>query len=129
MKHLLSLVMFACALAVSAASVKVADGGKAVSAIVIDKDANRTVKYAAKELQNYFQLITSAKLPSGTLCPAEKNLPSFSERSIHRWSKSSSVKTPPNLNMTATQLLPRTIPSSSTPIIRAACSTVSTASL
>ena len=70
MKHLLCAVMFGCALLLSAASVKVANGGKAVSAIVIGKDANRTVKYAAGELQNYFRLITTCKVPIVELMPA-----------------------------------------------------------
>ena len=72
MKHLLSLVMFGCALVLSASSVKVAEGGKAVSAIVIGKDAHRTVKYAAKELQNYFRLITTAQVPVAELAPRGK---------------------------------------------------------
>ncbi len=73
MKHLLCAVMFGCALVLSAASVKVANGGKAVSAIVIGKDANRTVKYAAGELQNYFRLITTCKVPIVELMPGGKN--------------------------------------------------------
>ena len=72
MKHLLSLVMFGCALVLSASSVKVAEGGKAVSAIVIGKDAHRTVKYAAKELQNYFRLLTNAKVSIRQSVPGGK---------------------------------------------------------
>ena len=60
MKKFLSLVMLGCMFAVSAASVNVASKGKAVSVIVVDADAHRTVKFAAKELQNYFRLIAGA---------------------------------------------------------------------
>ena len=60
MKKFLSLVMLGCMFAVSAASVKIASKGKAVSVIVVDADAHRTVKFAAKELQNYFHLIAGA---------------------------------------------------------------------
>ena len=77
MKHFLCAVMFGCALVLSAASVKVADGGKAVSAIVIGKDANRTVKYAAGELQNYFRLITTGQVPIVELMPAGGKTASF----------------------------------------------------
>ena len=77
MKHLLCAVMFGCALVLSAASVKVTDGGKAVSAIVIGKDAHRTVKYAAGELQNYFRLITAGQVPIAELMPADSKTASF----------------------------------------------------
>ena len=72
MKHLLSVVMFACAVVLSAASVNVAANGKSVSAIVIDKDAHRTVKYAAGELQNYFRLLTNAKVDIRQTMPGGK---------------------------------------------------------
>ena len=77
MKHLLCAVMFGCALVLSAASVKVADGGKAVSAIVIGENAHRTVKHAAKELQNYFRLITTGQVPIVELMPAGGKTASF----------------------------------------------------
>ena len=72
MKYLLSVVMFACAVVLPAASVKVASGGNAVSAIVTGKNADRTVKHAAKELQNYFRLISSAEVPIQQSLPGGK---------------------------------------------------------
>ena len=48
MKKFIFLVMLGCMLAVSAASVNVASNGKAVSVIVVDADAHRTVNFAAK---------------------------------------------------------------------------------
>ena len=63
MKKWMFLCLAALSLTVFGAKVKIAKDGEAVSRIVIDLDAPRTVEFAARELQNYFRLITTARLP------------------------------------------------------------------
>ena len=53
-------------------SVAVAAKGKAASVIVVDANAHRTVKFAAKELQNYFRLLTKARIPIRQSMPGGK---------------------------------------------------------
>ena len=50
------------ALTASAVPVRIADKGKAASRIVIDADSPIPVQFAARELQNYFRLISSARI-------------------------------------------------------------------
>ena len=63
MKKWMFLCLAALSLTAFGAKVKIAKDGEAVSRIVIDLDAPRTVEFAARELQNYFRLITTARLP------------------------------------------------------------------
>ena len=89
MKRFLSIVLLVSAFVLAAApsraisktdksiksrsvGVAVASKGKAVSAIVVDANANRTVKFAAKELQNYFRLLTNAKVDIRQTMPGGK---------------------------------------------------------
>lgn len=70
MKKLLLLSFcLAAALTAGAASVRISEKGKAAAAIVIDSNAHRTVKFAAKELQNYFRQITTADIPVRNTMP------------------------------------------------------------
>ncbi len=89
MKRFLSIVLLVSAFVLAAApsraisktdksvksrsvGVAIASKGKAVSAIVVDANANRTVKFAAKELQNYFHLLTNAQVPIRQSVPGGK---------------------------------------------------------
>ena len=63
MKKWMFLALSVLSLSVFGAKVKIAKDGEAVSRIVIDLDADQTVKLAARELQNYFRQITTARIP------------------------------------------------------------------
>ena len=63
MKKWTFLCLAALSLTAFGAKVKIAKDGEAVSRIVIDLNAPVTVQYAARELQNYFRQITTARLP------------------------------------------------------------------
>jgi hypothetical protein len=57
-----------------AAPVELVKGGKAVSEIIMDKDANQSVKLAAKDLQTYLKKISGAELKiANTPTPEVKN--------------------------------------------------------
>ena len=63
MKKWTFLCLAALSLTAFGAKVKIAKDGEAVSRIVIDLDAPVTVQFAARELQNYFRQISTARLP------------------------------------------------------------------
>ena len=70
MKKFLSMLLLLAAVVLSAApkpgtakTLKVAVNGEASTAIVIDDKADRVVWQAARELQNYFRMISSARIP------------------------------------------------------------------
>ncbi len=58
----------------SGAVLPVAKQGEAVSAILIDIDAPRPVRHAAGELQNYYRLLTTARIPILQRCPDSKQV-------------------------------------------------------
>ena len=65
MKYLFSALLVCSALLVSAAArtLPIADRGEALGHIAIDVDAPRTVQFAARELQNYLRMLTTARYP------------------------------------------------------------------
>ena len=70
MKKFLSALLLLAAVVLTAApkpaaakTLKIAVGGEAATAIVVDDNADRVVWQAARELQNYFRKISSARIP------------------------------------------------------------------
>ena len=61
-KLLLAICALGMILPVFAAKVKIAENGEAVSRIVIEPDSSVAVQHAARELQNYFRLISTARV-------------------------------------------------------------------
>ena len=63
MKNIFIVALLFLAMALPAAPVKIAVKGEAAGYIAIEVDAPRTVKFAARELQNYLRKITTARYP------------------------------------------------------------------
>ena len=69
----LTLVCWTCLqFTLAAGTIRIAADGKASSRIVIDRDAPVPVQFAARELQNYFRLISGARISIMNGLPADK---------------------------------------------------------
>lgn len=73
MKKIL-LYAFLMTASLNAAILPVARNGEAASAILVDLDAPRPVQHAARELQNYFRLLSTARIPILQSCPDSRQI-------------------------------------------------------